>query len=64
MDRPKLERRQSVGQYGEIVDELTPESEARWAEYLRQQRMAKLAIRSTNERTTETSDAEGSASQR
>lgn len=48
--KPELERRQRVGQYGEIVDELTPESEQRWAAYLRELHLAKIAIRKVNER--------------
>lgn len=59
--KPELERRQRVGQYGEIVDELAPESEQRWAAYLRELRLAKIAIRRVNEETTKTSDAEGTS---
>ena len=55
--KPEPERRQRIGQYGEIVDELTPESEIRWANYLREKRLAEIAIRSLNDTTT---NAEGS----
>ena len=43
--KPELEQRERVGQFGEIVEELTPESEVRWAEHLRQKRLAEIAIR-------------------
>lgn len=44
MEKPHLERRTREGQYGEIVEELTPESERQWAEYLRLQHLAKIAM--------------------
>ena len=49
--KPELEHRQRVGQFGEIVEELTPESEIRWAEYLRRKRLAEIAIRRNDEAT-------------
>ena len=60
--KPELERRERIGQYGEIVSELTPDSEQRLAEYLRKLHFARIAIRSANEETTKTSDAEGATS--
>lgn len=45
MDKPKLERRQRVGNYGEIVEELTPASEIVWVDYLRRKRLAEIALR-------------------
>lgn len=59
--KPQLEHQQRVGQYGEIVIELTPESEAAYSKYLRDLHFAKIAIRSLNE-TTEITDAERSTS--
>lgn len=49
MEKPELERRQRVGSFGEIVEELTPESEIRWAEYLRKKRLADIALRREGE---------------
>lgn len=59
--KPELERRERIGQYGEVVSELTPESEILWANYLRDLHFAKIALRRYNEETTENSDAEGVA---
>lgn len=59
--KPELERRERVGQYGEVVDELTPESEVVWAKYLRDLRFARIAIRRINE-TTEDINVEGTTS--
>lgn len=59
MEKPKLERRERIGQYGEIVSELTPESERIWAEYLRQERLARIAIyKAQNELDKEANDKE------
>ena len=44
MEMPKLERRQRPGEHGEIVDELTPESEILWTQYLRETNLARIAI--------------------
>ena len=44
IEKPTLERRERIGAYGEVVIELTPESELIWAEYLRQERLARIAI--------------------
>ena len=63
IEKPKLEKRQRVGQYGELVEELTPESEIKWAEYLRQKRIAEIALRRSNE-TTETTTAQRATCQR
>lgn len=43
--KPELERRQRVGSFGEIVEELTPASEIAWADYLRRKRLAEIAMR-------------------
>ena len=43
-ERPQLEHRQREGRFGEVVEELTPESEKIWAEYLRNLHFAKAAI--------------------
>jgi hypothetical protein len=49
--KPELETRERVGQFGEIVEELTPESEEKWAQYLRDRRLAEIAIyRSTHDK--------------
>lgn len=48
-EKPQLERRERVGQFGETVSELTPESERLWAEYLRQERLARIAIYKTQQ---------------
>lgn len=58
IEKPALERRQRVGQYGELVDELTPESEILWSRYLTEKRLAEIALRRDNE-TTETIIPEG-----
>lgn len=59
MEKPTLERRERVGRYGEIVSELTPESERIWAEYLRQERLARIAIyRTQNGMDKEANDKE------
>ena len=42
--KPELQRQERIGQYGEIVSELTPESEKEWAEYLRTLHFAKIAL--------------------
>ena len=42
--KPELERRERVGQFGEIVSELTPESEVLWANYIRDLHLAKIAL--------------------
>lgn len=42
--KPELEKREKVGEFGEIVEELTPQSEALWAEYLRKLHFAEAAI--------------------
>ena len=48
--KPELEKRQRIGSFGEIVEELTPESEIAWADYLRRQRLADIAVwRASNE---------------
>lgn len=59
MEKPILERRERIGQYGEIVSELTPESERIWAEYLRNERLARIAIyKAQNELDKEANDKE------
>ncbi len=50
--KPELEWRERAGQYGEIVSELTPNSEQQWSDYLRDLHFAKIAIRRYNEETT------------
>lgn len=48
--KPELEKRQMVGRFGEIVEELTPVSEIVWADYLKRERLARIAIwRANNE---------------
>ena len=42
--KPELEYRERVGNYGEIVEELTPKAEIIWAEYLRKLHIAERAI--------------------
>jgi hypothetical protein len=42
--KPDLEMREREGRHGEIVVELTPESENRWAEYLRQMNFYRMAM--------------------
>ena len=42
--KPKLEQQQKIGQYGEIVVELTSESEILWSNYLRQLHFVKAAL--------------------
>ena len=50
IEKPNLERRERIGAYGEIVSELTPESELIWADYLRRERLAQMALyRTQNE---------------
>ena len=50
MEKPKLERRARIGQHGEAIVELTPESEAAWSRYLMDRTMAKIALsRAANE---------------
>lgn len=44
IEKPTLERRERIGAYGEIVSELTPESEQIWADYLRRERLARIAL--------------------
>lgn len=44
IEKPTLEHRERIGSYGEIVSELTPESERIWAEYIRNERLARIAI--------------------
>ena len=59
MEKPKLERRERIGRYGEIVIELTPESEQIWAEYLRNEQLARIAIyKAQNELDKEDNDKE------
>lgn len=43
--KPELESRQRIGDFGEIVEELTPASEIAWADYLRRKRLAEIAMR-------------------
>ena len=45
MEEPKLEYRERVGRFGEVVSEPTPESDHIWTKYLRQQTLAKIALR-------------------
>ena len=50
IEKPTLERRERIGAYGEVVSELTPESEQIWADYLRRERLARMALyRTQNE---------------
>ena len=59
MEKPKLERRERIGRYGEIVIELTPESEQIWSEYLRNEQLARIAIyKAQNELDKEDNDKE------
>ena len=59
IEKPKLERRERIGSYGEIVSELTPESERIWAEYLRNERLARIAIyKAQNELSKDSNDKE------
>lgn len=59
IEKPNLERRQRVGQYGEIVSELTPESEQIWADYLHRERLARIAIyKAQNELDKDSNDKE------
>ena len=59
MEKPKLEHRERIGQYGEIVIELTPESEQIWSEYLRNEQLARIAIyKAQNELDKEDNDKE------
>lgn len=59
IEKPKLERRERIGAYGETVSELTPESERLWSEYLRNERLARIAIfKANNELDKETNDKE------
>lgn len=54
IDKPKLERRERIGEHGEIVVELTQESERKWAEYLHKKHLALVALanmRRENEQT-------------
>ena len=44
IEKPTLERRERIGAYGEIVTELTPESERIWADYLRREQLARIAL--------------------
>lgn len=44
LPKPELSHRQRIGEFGEVVTELTPESEAAWAEYLRELHFAKVAL--------------------
>ena len=58
-EKPKLEHRERVGECGEIVSELTPESEQIWSEYLRNERLARIAIyKAQNELDKEANDKE------
>ena len=50
IEKPTLEHRERIGAYGEVVIELTPESELIWADYLRRERLARIALyRTQNE---------------
>ena len=42
--KPELQRQERIGEYGEVVIELTPESEKEWADYLRELHFAKVAL--------------------
>lgn len=44
LPKPELSHRQRIGEFGEVVTELTPESEVAWAEYLRELHFAKVAL--------------------
>ena len=44
IEKPTLEHRERIGAYGEIVTELTPESERIWAGYLRREQLARIAL--------------------
>jgi len=43
-EKPELETRSRNGQFGEVVVEYTPESETKWAEYLRKKRLYAVAV--------------------
>ena len=45
--KPQLEYRERVGQFGEIIQELTPESEMEYTEYLRKKGLAEVLQRRT-----------------
>lgn len=59
--KPELEWRERPGRCGEIVRELTPDSEQRWSDYLRDLHFAKIAIRRYSEETTKDNNDEGTA---
>lgn len=42
--KPKLDYRERNGTYGELIRELTPESEIVWSRYLTELHLAKAAI--------------------
>lgn len=42
--KPELEKRTRKGRYGEIVEELTPQSEILWSDYLRALNIAQRAM--------------------
>lgn len=42
--KPKLERQERIGQHGEIISELTPESEVAYAKWLRDVGFARRAL--------------------
>ena len=44
IEKPTLEHRERIGAHGEIVTELTPESEQIWADYLRREQLARIAL--------------------
>ena len=50
IEKPTLERRERIGAYGEVVIELTPESELILADHLRRERLARISLyRTQNE---------------
>lgn len=42
--KPKLERQEKIGNHGEVVSQLTPESEAAYAKWLRDVHFAKRSL--------------------
>ena len=59
IEKPTLERRERIGAYGEIVSELTPESEQIWADYLRRERLARIALYRTEHELDNSGDSNG-----
>lgn len=50
--KPSLEYEEKTGQHGEIIQQLTPESERIWSNYLTELAVAKRALYKANKKQT------------